>query len=130
MNFLLLFLLVLAIGFAAAWTAERARRQRTEAAHRRELDEQRTHRESDLRAQTERTVALFDRMIEGLIVIDASGRIRLANRAAGELFGFPSPAIGRTILEATRHHEVAALAARLDREPEILGHEFPAPRDC
>jgi len=124
MNFLLLFLLALAIGFAAAWTAERARRQRTEAAHRRELDEQRTHRESDLRAQTERTVALFDRMIEGLIVIDASGRIRLANRAAGELFGFPSPAIGRTILEATRHHEVAALAARLDREPEILGHEL------
>ena len=63
-------------------------------------------------------------MIEGLIVIDAGGRIRLANRAAGELFGFPSPAIGRTILEATRHHEVAALATRLDREPEILGHEL------
>ncbi|MSU54025.1 MAG: PAS domain-containing sensor histidine kinase [Opitutia bacterium] len=124
MNFLLVFLLVLAVGFAAAWTAERARRQRTETAHRRELDEQRTHREIELRAQTERTVALFDRMIEGLIVIDAGGRIRLANRAAGELFGFSSPATGRTILEATRHHEVAALATRLDREPEILGHEL------
>ena len=124
MNFLLVFLLFLAVGFAAAWTAERARRQRTEAAHLREIDEQRTHREIELRAQTERTVALFDRMIEGLIVIDAGGRIRLANRAAGELFGFPSPAIGRTILEATRHHEVAALATRLDREPEILGHEL------
>ena len=124
MNFLLAFLLFLAVGFAAAWTAERARRQRTEAAHLREIDEQRTHREIELRAQTERTVALFDRMIEGLIVIDAGGRIRLANRAAGELFGFPSPAIGRTILEATRHHEVAALATRLDREPEILGHEL------
>lgn len=98
MNFLLAFLLFLAVGFAAAWTAERARRQRTEAAHLREIDEQRTHREIELRAQTERTVALFDRMIEGLIVIDAGGRIRLANRAAGELFGFPSPAIGRTIL--------------------------------
>ena len=124
MNFLLAFLLFLAVGFAAAWTAERARRQRTEAAYLREIDEQRTHREIELRAQTERTVALFDRMIEGLIVIDAGGRIRLANRAAGELFGFPSPAIGRTILEATRHHEVAALATRLDREPEILGHEL------
>ena len=124
MNLLLALLFIVAAGFAAAWWLERSRRNRIEADHRRELAEQRTHREAELRAQAERTVALFDRMIEGLIVIDAGGRIRLANRAAGALFGFPSPATGRTILEATRHHEVAALATRLDREPEILGHEL------
>ena len=124
MNLLLALLFIVAAVFAAAWWLERSRRNRIEADHRRELAEQRTHREAELRAQAERTVALFDRMIEGLIVIDAGGRIRLANRAAGALFGFPSPATGRTILEATRHHEVAALATRLDREPEILGHEL------
>ena len=124
MNFLLLLLLAVTAVFAAAWWYERARRRRVEAGHRSELAEQRTHREAELRAQAERTVALFDRMIEGLIVIDAAGRIRLANRAAGTLFGFSAPAIGRTILEATRHHEVAALATRLAREPEILGHEL------
>ncbi len=116
--------LLLAAVFALAWWFERARHFRTEATHRRELEEQRAHREAGLREQTQRTVALFDRMVEGLIVVDAAGRIRLANRAAGELFAFPPPATERTILEATRHHEVAALAARLDREPEILGHEL------
>jgi len=124
MNLLLALLFIVAAVFAAAWWLERSRRNRIEADHRRELAEQRTHREAELRAQAERTVALFDRMIEGLIVIDAGGRIRLANRAAGALFGFPAPATGRTILEATRHHEVAALATRLDREQEILGHEL------
>ena len=49
------------------------------------------------------------------IVVDAAGRIRLANRAASALFGFEGPAAGKTILEATRHHEVAAVVGRLER---------------
>lgn len=92
--------------------------------HDRDLDAQRARRDAELREQSQRTAALFDRMIEGLIVVDATGRIRLANRAAGEMFGFESPATGRTILEATRHHEVAAVVARLDLAPEVLGHEL------
>ncbi|MBC7367913.1 MAG: PAS domain-containing protein [Undibacterium sp.] len=124
MTFALVLLLVLAAAFALAWWLERARRIRTEGRHMQELDEQRVHREAELREQTQRTVALFDRMIEGLIVVDAGGRIRLANRAAGELFAFTPPATGRTILEATRHHEVSAMVSRLEREPEILGHEL------
>jgi two-component system phosphate regulon sensor histidine kinase PhoR len=63
-------------------------------------------------------------MVEGLIVVDGGGRIRLANRAAKSLFGFDGHAAGRTILEATRNHEVAAVVARLDRELEVLGHEL------
>lgn len=124
MSFLLIILLIVAAGFALAWWTERARRRRIEEDHAREIVDQRAHRERELREQSQRTIALFDRMIEGLIVIDAAGRIRLANRAAGELFGFASPATGRSILEATRHHEVAAIALRLEREPEILGHEL------
>jgi two-component system phosphate regulon sensor histidine kinase PhoR len=63
-------------------------------------------------------------MVEGIIVVGPNGKIRIANRAAGALFGFPPPAADRTVLEATRHHEVAALVARLDREPEVLNHEL------
>jgi PAS domain-containing protein len=90
---------------------------------RREIAEQRARREAELREQSQRTSALFDRMVEGLIVVDAGGRIRLANRGRGGLFGFDG-APGKTILEATRHHEVAAVVARLDRELEVLGHEL------
>jgi two-component system phosphate regulon sensor histidine kinase PhoR len=40
------------------------------------------------------------------------------------LFGFSGDAAGKTILEATRHHEVAAVVARLVRELEVLGYEL------
>ena len=118
------FLLLLATIFAVAWWLERGRNERLETERVGQIAEQRIQREHELREQAQRTAALFERMIEGLIVVDAAGRIRLANRAAGELFNFTPPATGRTILETTRHHEVAALVTRLENEPEILGHEL------
>jgi two-component system, OmpR family, phosphate regulon sensor histidine kinase PhoR len=119
-----IFLLLLVAGaVGAAWWFRREV-ARTRAKHARELAEQRAQREAGLGAQAERTAALFDRMVEGIIVIGATGKIRLANRAAGTLFNFTPPATDRTVLEATRHHEVAALVARLEREPEVLNHEL------
>jgi two-component system phosphate regulon sensor histidine kinase PhoR len=53
-----------------------------------------------------------------------SGRVRLVNPAAAALFQVPLPVVGRTVLEATRHHEVAALVTRLTAEPEVLNHEL------
>ncbi|HXQ81411.1 MAG TPA: ATP-binding protein [Opitutaceae bacterium] len=120
-------LILLAAAVAAlalAWARERRRRRADEDRGRRDLSEQRSRREAELKEQSQRTATLFDRMVEGLIVIDAGGRIRLANRTAARLFGFDPPATGKTILEATRHHEVAAVVARLDREVEVLGHEL------
>jgi len=119
---LLLLLLTAAAGLGVWW--QRAQLRAADARHARELAEQRLQRAAELRAQVERTSALFDRMVEGVIVVDATSHVRLSNRAAGELFGFSPPATGRTVLEATRHHEVAALVARLDTEPEVLSHEL------
>src|SRR4051812_42119634 len=89
-----------------------------------QLRELQARREVELREEGGRTAALFNRMVEGVIVLDPSGRIRLANRAAGAFFGFSPPSTGRTILEATRRHEVAALVARLDLETEFLDYEL------
>lgn len=119
--------IVLLIAFAGAagavwWLRQLLRRER--ARHTRELTEERMQRESELAGQAERTAALFDRMVEGIIVVGPTGKIRVANRAAGTLFNFTPPATDRTVLEATRHHEVAALVARLDGEPEVLAHEL------
>jgi two-component system phosphate regulon sensor histidine kinase PhoR len=115
---------VLACVLAAAWFRERTLRSEDAQRSRQEVADQRARREAELKEQSQRTAALFDRMVEGLIVVDAGGRIRLANRAAAALFGFELPATGRTILEATRHHEIDSVAARLDTEPEVLGHEI------
>ena len=124
MTFLFFALAALTAAFAWAWRAERARRLAAELRHRTDVSEQRSRHEIELREQADRSTALFDRMIEGLIVVDAAGGIVFANRAAGILFDFSPPATGRRLIEAVRHHEVAAVAARLDRESEVLGHEL------
>ena len=117
-------LLLLVVGMGMALFLQRRALKDARQRHDRELSEQRAHRDAELASQAARTAALFDRMVEGIIVVGTDGRIRLANRAASTLFGFPLPATERTVLEATRHHEVGAVAARLDKEPEVLNHEL------
>src|ERR1022692_2253984 len=120
----LILLAAAAAALALAWARERRLRREDADRGRRDLAEQRFRREAELKEQSQRTAALFDRMVEGLIVVDAAGRIRMANRAAAGLFGFDAPASGKTVLEATRNHEVSAVVARLGRELEVLGHEL------
>jgi two-component system phosphate regulon sensor histidine kinase PhoR len=124
MTLLEIILLIAAMGlaYAAWWFRDQLVREQLRQA--RDFAAQSTQRETELAAQAERTAALFDRMVEGIIVVGADGRIRIANRAASALFDFAPPAVGRTVIEATRHHEVAALASRLEREPEVLSHEL------
>lgn len=119
----ILFLLVLLAASAVVWW-QHGQLKLLRTRHAKELAAQRTQREVELAAQAERTASLFDRMVEGIIVVGPNGRVRIANRAAGALFDFAPPASDRTVLEATRHHEVSALVARLDREPEVLNHEL------
>jgi two-component system phosphate regulon sensor histidine kinase PhoR len=111
--FLAVFLALATASVILAWRRERALRRGSEGRHQAELAAQRAQREAELGEQARRTAALFDRMVEGLIVTDAAGHIRLAN-----------PAAGRTLLETTRRHEVAAVAARLGAEPEVLDQEL------
>jgi two-component system phosphate regulon sensor histidine kinase PhoR len=124
MEALLILLGLSVVALAVAWGRERGLRKAEAERSRRDVAEQRSRRDAELKEQSQRTAALFDRMVEGLIVVDAGGRIRLANRAAEVLFGFSGDAAGKTILEATRHHEVAAVVSRLDRELEVLGYEL------
>ena len=124
MNFAFFALLALAAALGWLFRRERQRRLDAEETHRRERAELESRHATALRERSLHLETLFDRMIEGLIVVDADGRIRLANRAAGQLFDFTAPAAGRTLLEAVRHHEVASVAARLKHEREVLGHEI------
>lgn len=120
----LILLIATVVALAAAWSRERLLRRSDAERNRQEVSEQRSRREQELREQSQRTAALFDRMVEGLVVVDGGGRIRLANRAAQALFGFEGQAAGKSVLEATRNHEVASVVGRLEKELEVLGHEL------
>jgi two-component system phosphate regulon sensor histidine kinase PhoR len=117
-------LALLAAAAFAAWWRVRQRRIEDAAEHRRELAGLRTRHAELLEADQHRLDTLLDSMLDGLVVLDANNRIALTNRAAESLFGFSRQMIGGSLLEAVRHHEVAALAARLHTEPAILDHEL------
>ena len=118
------FLVLLAAAAIAAWWHVRRLRSAEAARHVREFAALRETHRATLEAHQRRMETLLDSMLDGLVVLDAAGRIALANRAAETLFGFSRQMIGGTLLEAVRHHEVAALAARLKTEPAVLDHEL------
>ena len=116
-------LLAALAGLAAyAWWL-RGRRADAAARFQRETDALNQVHAATLHAHTARLEAMLDSMIEGLIVLDSRGRITLANRASERLFGFSRMMAGGTLLEAIRHHEVAALAARVNAEGSVVEHE-------
>jgi two-component system phosphate regulon sensor histidine kinase PhoR len=90
----------------------------------RELGEERSRHQNAMEAERKRTAAVFERMIDGIIILDDNEHIQLANRAAATLFDMSDAMVGRTILEATRRHEVAAVVRQLEIEPEVLEHEL------
>ena len=118
------FFALLAILALAAWW--RVRRQAAEAAarHTQTLAALKSDGAAALDAHQRRLETLLDSMVDGLIVLDGRGRIALSNHAAEALFGFSRQMVGGTLLEAVRHHEVAALATRLGAEAAILDHEL------
>jgi two-component system phosphate regulon sensor histidine kinase PhoR len=77
-----------------------------------------------------RMEAILASMIEGVIVVDTSGVLQLANDAARRLLGLDDLAIGRHYLQVTRHPAITTLltAALAGRVPPPL--ELSPPRDA
>jgi len=69
-----------------------------------------------------RTDAILTGMVEGVLVVDAEGRLRLVNQAAQQMLHVDVSAIGRPYLDVIRHpHIVAQLAAALRGRDEQAG---------
>lgn len=74
---------------------------------------------ADALAEKERVQAVLHGMVEGVLVLDAAGRITLANQRVRELFGVWGEVLGRPPLEVIRRDEVdeALRAAQGSSEP-------------
>lgn len=68
--------------------------------------------------------ALLQSMGEGVLLLDRQDRIELANRAFEQLFGTGPDLRGRTVLEATRSHELAGLVRQTRAAGQVLGAEL------
>jgi two-component system phosphate regulon sensor histidine kinase PhoR len=73
---------------------------------------------------TGRQEALFNSMIEGVVVVDSEGHVATVNRAAERLFGLPVDVAGKSLIEVFRRHELADMFHRLKAEPLVVGDEF------
>ncbi len=85
------------------------------------LKEQQRQQSAETQSQQE---ALFDSMIEGLLLLDEQGRVQLANRAFMELFDVPGDVRGRTVLEVLRQHELTNLLEEVASQKKVLDYEM------
>jgi two-component system phosphate regulon sensor histidine kinase PhoR len=87
---------------------------------------QRQQRQTSLDAKAQQQV-LFNSMLEGLLLLDRSRKIYLANRAFKNLFGLKAELRGKTIVEALRLHELDELVRRVEAEQQVLDYELKLP---
>jgi two-component system phosphate regulon sensor histidine kinase PhoR len=97
---------------------------RAQDAARAEIDQFKGREEQQTIQVRTQQEALFDSMIEGLLLLDADGRIQLANRAFMDLFDVTADVRGKTVLEVLRLHELTGLLQRVAAEKQVLDHEL------
>jgi two-component system phosphate regulon sensor histidine kinase PhoR len=87
---------------------------------------QRRQQQTNVDAKAQQQV-LFNSMIEGLLLLDRSQKIYLANRAFKNLFGLKIELRGKTILETLRLHELDELVQRVHAEGQVFDYEVKLP---
>jgi two-component system phosphate regulon sensor histidine kinase PhoR len=73
--------------------------------------------------------AILFGMVEGVLVLDAAGRIQLANRAAQNMLRMDTSSIGRPYVEVIRHPDIAAQLGTALRGQEVDSREIALTRD-
>jgi len=112
-----------ALAILARWRSLRHQDQLDEC--RRASGEALARQRQEIGAQfQDRQQALFNSMIEGILLLDRSGRIQMYNDSLRKYFDITTDIRGLTIMEAFRWHELAALAARLQEDRKISDAEL------
>lgn len=125
-------LVTLVVALAVAAQIFHRRWQKSEQVRENQLWAERARHAAAEQANRARMEALLDGMIEGIVVLEAHGRIALVNRAAGEMFTFSRFMTGGTVLDTIRNREVAGIASRAMSATDAIEEEMrldgPPPR--
>lgn len=87
---------------------------------------QRRQQQTSVDAKAQQQV-LFNSMLEGLLLLDRTQKIYLANRSFKNLFNLKLELRGKTILEALRLHELEDLVKRVQAEGQVFDYELKLP---
>ncbi len=86
-------------------------------------------RMTELAQDRARTEAILAGMLEGVVVVNAQGRVILANEAARRMVRPDGLATGQHYAEAVRHPDIGAMIGRALAGQTPDGAEFSPPRD-
>jgi two-component system, OmpR family, phosphate regulon sensor histidine kinase PhoR len=124
MWFVVLILLAALVGLHFWWRAKFSALQGQRLA---EIEtSQRRQQQTSVDAKAQQQI-LFNSMLEGLLLLDRTQKIYLANRAFKNLFGQKVELRGKTILEALRLHELDELVQRVQAEGQVFDYELKLP---
>lgn len=79
---------------------------------------------SELRAERDRLSGILSGMVEGVLLLDGSGRIVLVNPALREMLLIGPDAVGKTLLEAIRHAELRELLDQARSSSQAVTREI------
>ena len=125
MTFAIVILFVIAIIALNFWWWTKLRRERE--VWRAKDSERENSGRSIVGEAVARQDALFDSMIEGVLVLDETGHVQFANQAFAEMFGTVGVLRGKVLLEAVRSHEIAEIVERAGREQRVEDQEYQMP---
>jgi two-component system phosphate regulon sensor histidine kinase PhoR len=109
------FVIIAVLAFIALWLGVRWRQSIAQLeALQTVVNVHRDREDATARHMQAERAAIFDNMVEGVVLLDQDGRIQLANKPFLQFFAIPSDPAGQTLIEATRDHQLATLLAGLD----------------
>ncbi len=122
---------VAAGGAWMGWCWRRQRRLQWESTQlRSELNALRAHQEEAAAHERSQKEALFNSMVEGILVLDAQQRVQLVNRALRTWFELNEDIRGKTAMEILRHHELRDMVNVVTGQgkAETIELEIPGPK--
>jgi two-component system phosphate regulon sensor histidine kinase PhoR len=79
----------------------------------------------ELEAERAKLSAVLQKMTDGMLIVDQDGRIQLINPAAEKLFSIEATgALGHTLVEVTRHHQLVEIWQRCQVSGESQSLNF------
>ena len=120
----LVFLALVMLVFVDFWWRER-RYQKQRAQAKQEYTTELLRRQQEACAQSQaQQQALFDSMVEGVLLLDRKGKIEMINPSLEQLFELKTDIRGQTLLEALRLPQLSDLADRVQKERAVAGFEL------